>query len=36
VVVASGGDLLIVVVTEKTAQLGMVRLEAHRAAEALL
>jgi predicted regulator of Ras-like GTPase activity (Roadblock/LC7/MglB family) len=35
VVVANGGDLLIVVVAEKTAQLGMVRLEAHRAAEAL-
>ncbi len=35
VVVASGTELLVVVVTEKTAQLGMVRLEAHRAAEAL-
>jgi predicted regulator of Ras-like GTPase activity (Roadblock/LC7/MglB family) len=35
VVVANGGDLLVVVVAEKTAQLGMVRLEAHRAAEAL-
>lgn len=35
VIVANGGDLLIVVVTEKTAQLGMVRLEAHRAAQAL-
>jgi predicted regulator of Ras-like GTPase activity (Roadblock/LC7/MglB family) len=35
VVVAYGGELLIVVVAEKTAQLGMVRLEAHRAAEAL-
>lgn len=35
VVVATGGDLLVVVVTEKSAQLGMVRLEAHRAAEAL-
>ena len=35
VVVANGGELLIVVVAEKTAQLGMVRLEAHRAAEAL-
>ena len=35
VVVATGGDLLVVVVTEKAAQLGMVRLEAHRAAEAL-
>jgi predicted regulator of Ras-like GTPase activity (Roadblock/LC7/MglB family) len=35
VVVANGGELLVVVVAEKTAQLGMVRLEAHRAAEAL-
>ena len=35
VVVAYGGDLLIVVVAERTAQLGMLRLEAHRAAEAL-
>jgi predicted regulator of Ras-like GTPase activity (Roadblock/LC7/MglB family) len=35
VVVANGGELLIVVVTEKGAQLGLVRLEAHRAAEAL-
>ena len=35
VVVANGGDLLVVVVAEKGAQLGMVRLEAHRAAEAL-
>ena len=35
VVVSNGGDLLIIVVAEKTAQLGMVRLEAHRAAEAL-
>ena len=35
VIVANGGDLLVVVVAEKGAQLGMVRLEAHRAAEAL-
>lgn len=35
VVVANGGDLLVVVVAERTAQLGMLRLEAHRAAEAL-
>jgi predicted regulator of Ras-like GTPase activity (Roadblock/LC7/MglB family) len=35
VVVANGGELLVVVVAEKTAQLGMVRLEAHRTAEAL-
>lgn len=35
VIVANGGDLLIVVVAEKNAQLGQVRLEAHRAAEAL-
>jgi predicted regulator of Ras-like GTPase activity (Roadblock/LC7/MglB family) len=35
VIVANGGDLLIVVIAEKGAQLGMVRLEAHRAAEAL-
>jgi predicted regulator of Ras-like GTPase activity (Roadblock/LC7/MglB family) len=35
VVVANGGELLIIVVAEKDAQLGMVRLEAHRAAEAL-
>jgi predicted regulator of Ras-like GTPase activity (Roadblock/LC7/MglB family) len=35
VVVANGGELLVVVVAEKDAQLGMVRLEAHRAAEAL-
>lgn len=35
VVVANGGELLVVVVAEKSAQLGMVRLEAHRAAEAL-
>ncbi|MGQ0814677.1 MAG: roadblock/LC7 domain-containing protein [Gemmatimonadota bacterium] len=35
VVVANGGDLLVVVVAEKNAQLGQVRLEAHRAAEGL-
>ncbi|MGQ0562653.1 MAG: roadblock/LC7 domain-containing protein [Gemmatimonadota bacterium] len=35
VVVANGGELLVVVVAEKDAQLGQVRLEAHRAAEAL-
>jgi predicted regulator of Ras-like GTPase activity (Roadblock/LC7/MglB family) len=35
VIVANGGELLVVVVAEKTAQLGQVRLEAHRAAEAL-
>lgn len=35
VIVASGGDLLVVVVAEKNAQLGQVRLEAHRAAETL-
>lgn len=35
VIVANGGDLLVVVVAEKNAQLGQVRLEAHRAAEAL-
>jgi predicted regulator of Ras-like GTPase activity (Roadblock/LC7/MglB family) len=35
VIVAEAGELLIVIVAEKNAQLGMVRLEAHRAAEAL-
>ena len=35
VIVADGGDVLIVVIAEKNAQLGLVRLEAHRAAEAL-
>jgi predicted regulator of Ras-like GTPase activity (Roadblock/LC7/MglB family) len=35
VVVANGGELLVVVVAEKNAQLGHVRLEAHRAAEAV-
>ncbi len=34
-VIANGGELLVVVVAEKHAQLGQVRLEAHRAAEAL-
>ena len=29
------GEVLVVVVAERTAQLGLVRLEAHRAAEAL-
>jgi predicted regulator of Ras-like GTPase activity (Roadblock/LC7/MglB family) len=36
VVVAGAGELLIVVITERSAQLGMLRLEMHRAAEALL
>jgi predicted regulator of Ras-like GTPase activity (Roadblock/LC7/MglB family) len=35
VIVADAGELLVVVVAEKTAQLGQVRLEAHRSAEAL-
>ena len=35
IVVANGGEMLVVVVAEKTAQLGQVRLEAHKAAEAL-
>lgn len=35
VIVANGGDLLVVVIAEKNAQLGQVRLEAHRAAQAL-
>jgi predicted regulator of Ras-like GTPase activity (Roadblock/LC7/MglB family) len=35
VVVVYGGELLIVAVAERGAQLGMVRLEAHRAAESL-
>jgi predicted regulator of Ras-like GTPase activity (Roadblock/LC7/MglB family) len=34
-VIANGGELLVVVVAEKNAQLGQVRLEAHRAAETL-
>lgn len=35
VIVAEAGEVLVVVVTDRTAQLGLVRLEAHRAAEAL-
>jgi predicted regulator of Ras-like GTPase activity (Roadblock/LC7/MglB family) len=35
VIVANGGELLVVVVADKNAQLGQLRLEAHRAAEAL-
>lgn len=35
VVVVGAGDLIVVVVTEPAAQLGLVRLEAQRAAEAL-
>ena len=35
VIVCNAGEVLIVVIAEKTAQLGLVRLEAHRAAEAL-
>jgi predicted regulator of Ras-like GTPase activity (Roadblock/LC7/MglB family) len=35
VIVADAGDLLVVVIAERNAQLGMVRLEAYRAAEAL-
>jgi predicted regulator of Ras-like GTPase activity (Roadblock/LC7/MglB family) len=35
VVVANAGDLLVVVIAERGAQLGLVRLEAHQAAEAL-
>lgn len=35
VIVADAGEVLVVVVAERTAQIGMVRLEAHRAAEAL-
>jgi len=35
VIVANGGEVLVVVVAEKGAQLGQVRLEAFRAAEAL-
>lgn len=35
VIVANGGEMLVVVVAEKNAQLGQLRLEAHRAAEAL-
>jgi predicted regulator of Ras-like GTPase activity (Roadblock/LC7/MglB family) len=35
VIVANGGELLVVIVAEKNAQLGQVRLEAHRTAQAL-
>lgn len=35
VIVTNGGELLVVVVADKNAQLGQVRLEAHQAAEAL-
>jgi predicted regulator of Ras-like GTPase activity (Roadblock/LC7/MglB family) len=35
VLVAGVGDLLVVAVTERNAQLGMIRLEVHRAAEAI-
>lgn len=35
VIVADAGDLLVVAVAERNAQLGLVRLEAYRAAEAL-
>ena len=35
VVVANAGDLLVVVIAERGSQLGLVRLEAHQAAEAL-
>lgn len=35
VIVANGGEMLVVVVADKNAQLGQLRLEAHRAAEAL-
>jgi hypothetical protein len=35
VIVAGAGELLVVVLAERTAQLGMVRLEVSRAAEAL-
>jgi predicted regulator of Ras-like GTPase activity (Roadblock/LC7/MglB family) len=35
VVVANAGELLVVVIAERGAQLGLVRLEAHQAAEAL-
>jgi predicted regulator of Ras-like GTPase activity (Roadblock/LC7/MglB family) len=36
VVVAESGELLVVAVAAKNAQLGLVRFEAHRAAESLL
>jgi predicted regulator of Ras-like GTPase activity (Roadblock/LC7/MglB family) len=35
VIVADAGELLIVVIADRSAQLGLVRLEAHRAAERL-
>jgi predicted regulator of Ras-like GTPase activity (Roadblock/LC7/MglB family) len=35
VIVAHGGEMLVVVVADRNAQLGQLRLEAHRAAEAL-
>jgi uncharacterized protein len=35
VVAVDAGDLILVVVTERDAQLGLVRLEAHRAADSL-
>jgi predicted regulator of Ras-like GTPase activity (Roadblock/LC7/MglB family) len=35
VIVVGAGDLILVVVAERNAQLGLVRLEAHRAAESL-
>jgi predicted regulator of Ras-like GTPase activity (Roadblock/LC7/MglB family) len=36
VIMVGAGDLMVVVVAEPGAQLGLVRLEAHRAAEALV
>ena len=36
VIVAGAGDVLVIAVTERGAQLGMVRVEAQRAAESLL
>jgi len=35
VIVVGAGDLIVVVVAERAAQLGLIRLEAHRAAESL-
>jgi len=35
VVVVGAGELILVVIAERSAQLGLVRLEAHRAAESL-
>ncbi len=35
VIVAGAGELLVVVIMERSAQLGMARIEVHRAAEAL-